>query len=143
MIILYVMLLSLGERDVKRLYILAKSEDERDHWLAQLSKITLVRDNRPSSPSAKEKLSIGRQKSQRRPSSASNKDKALTMRDRSINAIAMAHPQRSASVRGHGRLDQIRSSDVDLTTSKCNGNQYHMISPSLSICRFLLQFTMK
>ena len=104
-----------GERDVKRLYILAKSEDERDHWLGQLSKITLVRDNRPSSPSAKEKLSIGRQKSQRRPSSASTKDKALTMRDRSINPISLSNPQRSASVRGHGRLDQIRSSDFDLT----------------------------
>ena len=47
-----------------------------------------------------------------------------------MNAIAMQHPQRSASVRGHGRVDQIRSSDLDLTTSKCNGNWYHVISPS-------------
>ena len=103
-----------GERDVERLYILAKSEDERDHWLGQLSKIT-IRDSRPSSPSANEKLSIGRQKSQRRPSNASNKDKALTMRDSSINAISLSNPQRSASVRGHRRLDQIGSSDFNLT----------------------------
>ena len=109
------MLSSPGEPDVKRLYILAKSEDERDHWLGQLSKITLVRDNRPSSPSVKEKLSIGRQNSQRRPSSASSKDKALTMRDRSISAISLTNPQRSASVRGHRHLDQVRSSDLDLT----------------------------
>ena len=109
------MVLFLGERDVKRLYILAKTEDERDHWLAQLSKITLVRDNRPASPSPRDKLSTGRQKSQRRPSSAT-KDKASTLRDRSITSITMANPQRSASVRGHGRLDQIRSSDLDLTS---------------------------
>ena len=141
MIMLYVMLLP-GERDVKRLYILAKSEDERDHWLGQLSKITLVRDNRPSSPSAKEKLSIGRQKSQRRPSSASTKDKALTMRDRSINPINLSNPQRSASVRGHGRLDQIRSSDFDLTGMLVWDNPVSRDQPLPFLCRFLLQFTM-
>ena len=108
-------IMSIGERDVKRLYILAKSEDERDYWLAQLSKITLVRDNRPASPSAKDKLSIGRPKSQRRPSSAS-KDKASTMHNRSITSIGMPNPQRSASVRSHGRLNQIRSSELDLNS---------------------------
>ena len=105
-----------GERDVKRLYILAKSEDERDYWLAQLSKITLVRDNRPSSPSAKEKLSIGRQKSQRRPSSATTKDKSSTMRDRCATSMGLPNPQRSASVRLHASLDQIRSSVLDLAS---------------------------
>lgn len=111
-----------GERDVKRLYILAKSEDERDYWLAQLSKITLVRDNRPASPSAKDKLSIGRPKSQRRPSSAS-KDKASTMHNRSITSIGMPNPQRSASVRSHGRLNQIRSSELDLNSAYYNNSQ--------------------
>ena len=109
------MILFLGERDVKRLYILAKSEDERDHWLAQLSKITLVRDDRLVSPSAKDKLLIGRQKSQRRPSSAT-KEKASTLRAQDITSSIAMNPQRSASVRDHGRLDQIHSSDVDLTS---------------------------
>ena len=106
-----------GGLDVKKLYILAKSEDERDHWLAQLSKITLVRDDRPASPSTslREKVSFGRQKSQRRPSSASTREKASTLRDRSGSFAIPLNPQRSLSVRHPGgRLEQIRSSDLDI-----------------------------
>jgi len=116
-VVLYVTCLcvSPGERDVKKLYILAKSEDERDHWLAQLSKITLVRDNRPSSPSAKDKLSVARQSSRRRPSSATSRASTMRdIRDKSLpSSVAMINPQRSASVRHHGRLGQIIGSEQD------------------------------
>lgn len=111
------MLITPGERDVKKLYILAKSEDERDHWLAQLSKITLVRDNRPSSPSAKDKLSVTRQSSRRRPSSATKASTMRDFRDKNLpSTIAMANPQRSTSLRQHSRLGQIMSSEQDLSS---------------------------
>lgn len=42
-----------GERDVKRVLLLIKNEDDRERWLGQLSRITLSREDpaqRPPSP---------------------------------------------------------------------------------------------
>ena len=110
-------LCDIGERDVKRLYILAKSEEERDHWLGQLSKITLVRDNRPSSPNTGNKLTSKREGSRRRPSSASV-SKSSTLNPRASSVSSAVNPQRSASVRHHHRVENIRSSDLDLSNSE-------------------------
>jgi len=120
-----------GERDVKRLYILAKSEEERDHWLGQLSKITLVRDNRPSSPNTGNKLTSKREGSRRRPSSASI-SKSSTLNTRTGSVTSAINPQRSASVRHYNtRVENIRSSDLDLSNSEsCLLQKHYLVTPT-------------
>lgn len=42
-----------GERDVKRMLLLIKSDEDRERWLSRLSQITIARDDsalKPPSP---------------------------------------------------------------------------------------------
>lgn len=78
-----------GERDVKRVLLLIKNDEDRERWLNQLSRITLAREDsqRPPSPLNSSKRG-GSLRIRNRPGSV----------NRSPNLAAPNAPQRAMSI---------------------------------------------